>query len=74
MSRNIVQINEIRRFEKSDQKTKTKTKEIFKLRSFAHEVKSSLKKLTSDSFGIQSLNTSFELRGHTLISHYKDVI
>ena len=38
MSRNIVQINEIRRFEKSDKKQKQK-KEIFKLRSFAHEVK-----------------------------------
>ena len=39
MSRNIFQIIEIRRFEKSDKK-KTKKKEIFKLRSFAHEVKS----------------------------------
>ena len=37
MSKNIVQIIEIRRFEKSDQKNKKK--EIFKLRSFAHEVK-----------------------------------
>ena len=41
MYANIVQITEIGRFEMSDQKNKKtkKQKEIFKLRSFAHEVK-----------------------------------
>ena len=43
MSRNIDQIIEIRRFEKSGKKNPQKKKEIFKLRSFAHEVKNDKK-------------------------------
>ena len=65
MSRNIVQINEIRRFEKSDQKTKKK--EIFKLRSFAHEVKRDF--ITSElqsrskkveDYSVMSLHSSYQ--------------